>query len=121
MSVGEDYRSIVAAAVLGSTRSNLVPARVWLGWHSVAGVELTTERVAVANSDAVWGQTEDGVVNVADIDGGVAGAWIIGGAGLYTARTGGTLMLSATLSPSVTTASGDLLTIPVGQLEFTVA
>lgn len=121
MPVGEDYRSTVAAAVLGSMRSTLVPARVWLGWHSVAGVELTTDRVAVANTNAVWGQTDDGVVNVTDIDGGVAGAWIIGGAGLYTARTGGTLMLSATLSPAVTTVSGDLLTVPAGELTFTVS
>ena len=121
MPVGVDYRSTVAAAVLGSSRSPAVPSRVWLGWHSAAGVELSTDRVAVANTDAVWGKVTGGVQNISDIDAGVAGAWIVGGVGLYTAQTGGTLMLSASLPSLLTTSAGDLLTIPAGELTFTVA
>lgn len=121
MTVGPDFRATAAQAILGSSRSPLVPSVLWLGWRSLAGVELSTQRVAVENGDAVWGPTESGVSNVAPIDGGPAGAWIIGGVGLYTAQTEGVLALSADLPAPITTAAGDLLSIPVGELDFTVA
>ena len=81
MTVGPDFQSIAAQALLGSSRTRLAPAVMWLGWRSTSGTELSTQRVAVANDDSVWGPTESGVSNVAPIDGGPAGAWIIGGAG----------------------------------------
>lgn len=121
MTVGPDFQSIAAQALLGSSRTRLAPAVMWLGWRSTSGTELSTQRVSVANDDSVWGPTESGVSNVAPIDGGPAGAWIIGGVGLYTAQTGGVLALSADLPAPITTAAGDLLSIPVGELDFTVA
>lgn len=119
--IGADHRADAARAILGSARSPLFPATLWLGWHNTTGVELSTTRVQVANSDAVWGPSSNGVTNVALIDGGASGAWIIGGLGLYTQPTGGTPLVSATLPTPLTTSAGDLLTVPVAGVAFSVS
>lgn len=119
--IGADHRADAARAILGSARSPLFPATLWLGWHSTTGVELSTARVQVANSDAVWGPSGDGVTNVTLIDGGAAGAWIIGGLGLYTQESGGIPLLAATLGTPLTTDAGDLLTVPVAGVVFSVS
>lgn len=119
--IGVDHRADAARAILGSARSPLFPSTLWLGWHSTTGVELSAQRMQVANSDSVWGPTVDGVTNIAPIDGGAAGAWIVGGVGLYVQESDGEPLLTADLASPVTTAEGDLLTVPVSGVTFSVS
>lgn len=121
MAIGPEFKAVAVQALLGASRSPLAPEVLWLSWHSTGGLELSAQRVAVPNDDSVWGPTEGGVTNVAPIDGGAAGAWILGGVGLYTAEVGGVLALSAVLGTPITTSAGDLLSILVGELTFTVS
>lgn len=121
MAIGTEYRTLAAQALFGSFRSPLVPATLWLGWHSTSGAEFPAERVAVENTDDVWGPTGAGVANIVPIDGGTAGAWIIGGLGLYTDDVDGTLIFSASLPSPLTTEADDVLTIDVGGLTVGVA
>lgn len=119
--IGETYRQKAVQAMFGSARSSHAPATLWLGWLSTGGVELSTSRVRVDNTDAVWGPAGHGVTNTVPLDGGVAGAWIIRAVGLWDAPTGGALVFSADLPSSLTVSSGDPLTVPVGGLVVEVA
>lgn len=119
--IGETYQATFARAMFGSSRSALAPAVLWLGWISTGGGELSTTRVRIDNTDAVWGATEDGVANTVPLDGGTAGAWIIRAAGLWDAPTDGNLILSASLPSVLTSDDGQQLAIPAGGLSIGVS
>lgn len=119
--ISPTYRQRAARAVFGSARSELIPAVLWLGWLNGA-VEVTTERVRVPNTDAVFGPSGDGVTNIAPIDAGVAtGAWTITAVALYDAPSGGTLVIAAPLPAPVTVSADEPLTVNTSGLMLTVA
>ena len=112
------YRQKAARALFGSTRSEVMPAVLWLGWLDSTG-EVTTERVRVPNTDAVFTPSGDGVANLAPIDAGVAtGAWTLTAAGLWDAATGGVLVITMPLPTPVTVSVNDLLAVPAGGLKL---
>lgn len=116
------YRQRAARALFGSSRSELVPAVLWLGWTNSEGTELSTTRVRLPNTDATFGPSGDGVTNVAPIDGGSAdAAWVVGGVALFTAATGGTRVISARLTSARQVAEDEPLAIDAGGLRLQVA
>lgn len=117
--IGETYRARAAQALFGEGRSALMPSVWWLSWLSTSGVELGS-RVRV-NIAGVFEQSGDGVANVEPIDGGIAGAWIVGGVAFYDAATGGARIVEADVSPTTTTSAGDALAIAPGDLTLVVA
>lgn len=115
------YRQRAARAVFGSARSEVIPAVLWLGWLN-GTAEVTAERVRVPNTDAVFGPSGDGVTNIAPIDAGVAEtALTLTAVGLYDAKTGGNLIITAPLPNSVTVATGGALVVDTAGLALTVA
>lgn len=115
------YRQRAARAVFGSARSEVIPAVLWLGWLN-GTAEVTTERVRVPNTDAVFGPSGDGVTNITPIDAGVAtGAWTMTAVGLFDAPTGGALVITAPLPAPVSVSADDALVINATGLTLTVA
>lgn len=115
------YRQRAARAVFGSARSELIPAVLWLGWLN-GTTEVTTERVKVPNTDAVFGPSGDGVTNIVPIDAGVADvALTLTAVGLYDSKAGGTLLIAAPLPNAVTVAIGGALIVDTAGLVLTVA
>jgi len=118
--IGPTYRSKAAQAVLGPSRSALIPSRLWLGWLDASGTLIAMSGMAVAQT--VFGPATDGVTNVSDIDAGVAGSgWTIASVGLFDASTSGALVAAADLPATASPSTGDTLVIEAGALTFTVA
>lgn len=115
------YRQRAARAVFGSARSELIPAVLWLGWRDGDGVEVTTDRVRVDNTDAVFGPSGDGVTNVKPIDAGTAQSTaLVVEIAFYDAPTGGGLVITAP-TPATEVGVDDTLTIPVAGLTLVIA
>ena len=115
------YRQRAARAVFGSARSELIPAVLWLGWLNDAGEEVTSDRVRVDNTDAVFGPSGDGVTNIKPIDAGTAQSTaLVIELAFYDAPTGGTLIITAP-TPATEVGMDDTLTIPVAGLTLAIA
>lgn len=117
--IGPQYRQKAAQAVFGSARSQLIPAVLWLGWLNGDGVELTTSRVRVDNTDAVFGPSREGVTNVSPIDAGTV-TGTVAALGLWDAPTGGAMVISANLLTPVISSEDEPLVIGVAGLVFEV-
>jgi hypothetical protein len=117
--IGAAYRSRAVQAVLGPSRSPLIPSVLWLGWLDEDG-----ELVAMSGTTAVheaFAPLDDGVTNVVSIDAGAAGpGWTIAGVGLFDAASGGDLVVSAALDAPVSPAEDAPLSFALGELVFTV-
>lgn len=118
--IGPEYRSRAAQAVLGPSRSALIPSVLWVGWLNGSGDLIAMSGTSVPQT--IFGPSGDGVTNVADIDAGVAGTgWTIAGVGLYDSATAGDVVATADLPAPVSPPAGDTLVIATGDLVFTVA
>lgn len=118
--IGEAYRSIAAQAVLGPSRSQLVPAVLHLGWLDNTGALIAMSGATVSHD--AFGPVEHGVSNIVTLDAGVAGdGWDIAAVALFDAASSGQLVASADLAEPVSPPEGSALTIPAGSLSFIVA
>jgi len=118
--IGPAYRSRAAQAVLGPSRSELIPAVLWTGWLNAAGDVVAMTGMSLTH--AVFGPAGDGVANIVPLDCGVAATgWEIAAIGLFDAAADGTLIASATLTDPVIPDEGDPLVFDVGALTFTVS
>lgn len=119
--IGEAYRSRAVQAVLGPSRSPLIPSVLWLGWLDADGSLIAMPGVRVPHE--AWGPSGDGVTNLVLIDAGSAEAgWgTLHGAGLFDADTDGALVVAATLAAPVTPAEDDPLVFEPGALTFEVS
>lgn len=117
--IGALWRSRAVQAVLGPSRSALVPAVLWTGWLDSDGDLIAMTGLSVTHT--AFGPSGDGVTNTTAIDCGVAEAgWEIAALGLFDAAAGA-LIVSADLGTPVTTTDGQELTIAPGALTFAVA
>lgn len=116
--IGEEFRSTVAASVLGADRSPLMPAQLRLGWLDATGAVLGLAPGSVPSD--VFEPSGDGVVNTALMDGGVAGpGWVVHGVGLFTLD--GVLVLSQDLAAPQSPQEGDPLVFAPGAFRVEVA
>lgn len=116
--IGPTWRSRAVQAVLGPSRSPLVPAVLWTGWLDADGDLIAMTGLTVTH--AVFGPAGDGVANTQAVDCGVAAAgWTIAAVGLFDAADGD-LIVSATLPSPVTPDEDDALTFAPGALTFQV-
>lgn len=114
------YRQPAARALFGSDRSQVMPATLWAGWIGEAG-ELTATRTPIANTDATFGASGNGVTNVAPIDAGVAeGSWTLVALGLWDAPSGAGLVFTAPLPEPRAVVVDERLTIAAGGLVLEV-
>jgi hypothetical protein len=117
--IGVDYEVRALRAILGSSRSGLFPPILWSGWLDGSGDLIAMTGMSHANTDATFGELTGEVVNVTDLDCGVAGTgWVIAGVGFYDAAASGSLVVSADLTSPYSPADGDPLVIPLGDLHF---
>lgn len=118
--IGQAYRSRAAQAVLGPSRSELIPAVLWTGWLDASGGLIAMTGLSLTH--AVFGPAGNGVANTAPLDCGVAGdGWEVAALGLFDAAADGDLIASATLTDPVSPDEGDPLVFDVGALTFTVS
>ncbi len=118
--IGSAYRSRAVQAVLGPSRSPLIPSVLWLGWLDEDGDLVAMSGTTVSHD--VFAALDDGVTNVVAIDAGAAGAgWTIAGVGLFDAASGGDLVVSAVLDAPVSPDEDAPLTFEAGGLLFSVS
>lgn len=117
--IGDAYQSVFAQAVLGPSRSLLIPEVLYLGWFDVDGELIAMSGTTVSHD--VWDASDGGVVNNTTVDGGVAGdGWEIHGWGLFDAASDGDLLIGGDLSVAVTPDEGDPLSFDPGTLTVSV-
>lgn len=116
-----DFKPLVAASVFGSSRGDQIPAILYLGFNNTVGVELSTTRVAVPNTDTTWVPTISGVTNQTPIVASAEAAWIIGSVSLWTLPEGGTLVCTIPLAAPLTVEAEDDLSFNAGDLTIEVA
>lgn len=117
--IGPTWRSRAVQAVLGPSRSPLVPAILWTGWLDADGDLIAMTGLSVTHT--AFGPSGDGVANIAPIDAGVAGTgWTIHAVGLFDAASGGNLIVSADLTTPASPDEDDPLVFAAGDLTFTV-
>lgn len=114
--IGPAYASRAVQAVLGPSRSQLIPATLWLGWLDSTGAVITVTTTSLSHD--IWEPTATGVTNHDPIDAGPAEAgWVIHAVGLFDSPTGD-IVASAALPEPVSPAEGDLLVFAPGGLVF---
>ncbi len=116
-----EFKPAVAQAVFGSKRGQLIPSTFYLGFDNTSGVELSTNRVAVPNTDAMWLSTGTGVENQTPIVAVAEAAWIIGSVSLWTHATGGQRVCTITLDTPLTVDAEDDLSFDAGNFRVDVA
>lgn len=119
-----------ATGLRGSSTAGSFYIALWIGDPGEAasgGAEASYTnyaRVAVARTSGGWTVTADAVTNAADItfpaSGGGTGGTVTHAA-LMTASTGGTMLYSAAISPTIVLASGIEPKIPAGDFDLTEA
>ncbi len=118
--IGPTWRSRAVQALIGPSRSQLVPATLWTGWLDASGDLIAMTGLSVAHT--AFGPSGDGVANTAEVDCGVAGAgWTIAALGLFDAAADGALILSADLTTPATPDEGDPMLFEPGDLTFVTA
>lgn len=118
--LGAAWRSRAVQALLGPSRSPLVPSLLWIGFLDGAGALVAMSGTSVTHD--VRAPTADGVTNAVLIDAGTAGSgWTFSKVGLFDAPSGGDLMLAASLPAPQSPAEGEPLSIASGALTFAVA
>jgi hypothetical protein len=122
--IGETWRAQAAGALLGASKSEMIPDTLYLGFLDENGDEPPEyERTPVATTGAVWSTTGGGVANTVVIDAGEAGeGWPeLAQWALWDAPTAGNPVIVGDLDTPVTPSDGEALQIPIGGLVVEVA